>query len=235
MDKTSFIYIHGVQPDLKTSHINGYSKRFHENILMELKKLGKDTSQVKRFEINWAQTTFGFKKQLAKLQFDTPPRRGGKFPIRGALRNFIYPAVVDILYYVKNKGSANAPGEMVILERLHNGVKKAKVEGFKKVVIFAHSLGSVAAYDYIFRFRQKYAFPRDLQLSALITFGSPVALFASGMGFPVSTKIKRPAYAKRWFNFWDHDDCIARRCEPHFPKAFVKGIFKRHPCGYRLA
>ncbi len=229
MEKTCFIYIHGVQPDIKTADIKGYSEEFHTKILKQLKRLGKDTSQIKRIEVNWADITFGYKKRLAELQFDLLPKRGGKIIIRKALRNFIYPAVVDILFYVKNKGSADAPGEMLILKRLHNSVKKAKQQGYKNIIIFAHSLGSVAAYDYIFRFRKRYAFPEGLRLSALVTFGSPIPLFASGMGYPISRKIKRPAYAKKWYNFWDHDDGIACRCEPHFPKAFVKGFLKDIP------
>ncbi len=228
MDKTCLVYIHGVQPDLKTE-ARGYSKEFHKKILEELQRLGKDVSKVRRFEVSWSNITIGFKRKLAQLQFDANPELGFKRRqgfLSGALRNFIYPAVIDILFYVKNKGSANAPGEMVILERLHNAVKKAKAKGFKKVVIFAHSLGTVAAYDYVFRFREKYAFPKNLELTALVTFGSPISLFASGMGHPMSSKIKRPKNVKKWLNLWDPHDGVSGRCEPHFPKNFAKGFLK---------
>ena len=226
-----FIYIHGVQPNIKTANIKGYSKKTHERILKHLKRSGKDVSRIKRFEIVWADVTFPFKKGLAAYQFDADfkkgrKRRGGKLGIPKLLRNFVYPVVVDIIFYVKNKGSSEAPGEMIVLERLHKAVKKAKKEGFRKVVIFAHSLGSVAAYDYIFRFRKKYSFPKDMKLSTLITFGSPIGLFASSMGYPMSSKIEKPSYAKKWVNFWDHDDAVAGRCEPHFPEKFVKGFLR---------
>ena len=231
MDRTCFIYIHGVQPKLDTDKIGGYSKVFHKKILRELKKLKKDVSEVKRFEVNWADITFQFKRKLANLQFDADTkrhfkRRKSKPFVGGILRNFIYPAVLDILFYIKNKGSSDYPGEMLILERLHKKVKKAEKEGFKKVIIFAHSLGTVAAYDYIFRFRKKYEFPKNLELSAFVTFGSPIPLFAASMGYPISNKIKKPSYAKKWLNFWDYDDGVAGRCEPHFPKKFTTKFLK---------
>ena len=228
--KTGFIYIHGVTPDLKTSN-PGYSKDFHTAILKALKKQGANVSSVKRFEVNWANITLPFKKNLAKFQFDRNPKRGFKrrkgLPVvRVILSAFIYPAVLDILYYVKNKGSAAAPGNMLILEKLHNGVTKAEKSGCKKVVIVAHSLGSVAAYDYVFRFRKQFAFPKKMELLALVTFGSPIPLFASSMGYPMSRKVPIPSYAKKWINLWDYDDGVAGRCEPHFPKRFTKNFLR---------
>jgi len=115
------------------------------------------------------------------------------------------------------------------MELLHQATKNIYRRGFRKVVLLAHSLGSVAAYDYVFRFEERYPFPEHLELTCLVTFGSPVALFASGMGYPMSTKIKRPAYAKKWINLWDFDDPIATRLLPHFPKKFSKDFLTDIP------
>ena len=234
MRDTAFVYIHGVHPNLKRPTTRGYSKVMHEKLLKYLKQKGVKTTGVKRFEINWSQLTFGFKRDLAKYQFDRDPirgfaRRGGKVVIRNAVRNFIYPFAVDILYYVKNKGSSDAPGDMVVLKALHKTLKSVKAQGFKKVIIFAHSLGSVAAYDYVFRFRKRCAFPKTLRLKALVTFGSPIGLFVASMGHPMSKKIECPEYIEKWYNFWDHDDPIATRLEPHFLRNFRKGFLKDIP------
>ena len=229
MTKIAFLYIHGVQPNLETADISGYSKKFHKALLRKLSKPNEKPMSVRRFEIVWAPVTFGFKTQHAKLQFDTPPKRGGKWPIRGRLRNFIYPAVIDILYYVKNKGSESSRAKMPIMEKLHRAVCKIEKQGYERLVLFAHSLGSVAAYDYVFRFEKRFPFPKRLTLEALVTFGSPISLFASGMGYPVSTKIKKPAHVKRWINLWDHDDLIAGRLLPHFPRRFSKDFLTDIP------
>lgn len=234
MKNTAFVYIHGVHPNLKRPTTRGYSLVMHAKLLKYLKQKGIATVGIKRFEINFSQITFGFKRDLAKYQFDADTIRGfkkrpGKPIIRGVVRNFVYPFAVDILHYIKNKGSSDDPGDMIILKILHETLRSVKAQGFKKVVIFAHSLGSVATYDYVFRFRKKYAFPKTLRLKAFVTFGSPIALFASSMGYPISTKIQRPEYIEKWYNFWDHDDLIANRLEPHFLKDFRKGFLKDIP------
>jgi len=230
MEKICFIYIHGVTPDSQHPVKRGYSKDIHANVVAYLSKhLKTKLPRISRCEINWSYTTVGFKRQLAKLQFDQAPKRKGKPILRNALRDFIYPVALDVLYYVKNKGDEKSKGPMVIMEQLHERIEQAKKNGCRRVVIFAHSLGSVAAYDYIFRFSTRFAFPTGVELMSLITFGSPIGLFASSMGYPVSTKIKRKRYLKSWLNFWDHDDLIANRMLPHFPKKFSKGLLKDIP------
>lgn len=230
--------MHGVQPNLKTAAIQGYSNRLHENILAELKAGGVETKDIKHFEINWALETINLKRKLAKLQFDTSPSRStwipGKSQFQNALRDFIYPAVLDILFYVKNKGNEEDKSPMPELERLHKEVLKIRKLGFKKLVLITHSLGTVAGYDYVFRFEERYPFPPGLELACFVTFGSPIGLFASGMGYPLSTKIKRPAYAKKWINLWDWDDPISTRLEPHFSAAFKKGFLKDIPVNTHL-
>jgi len=231
MKNTAFVYIHGVHPNIKKPATPGYSKVMHARLLKYFKQKGVVTTGIKRFEINWSQITFNYKTELSRYQFAANAlkgfsRRPGKILLRNLLKNFVYPFAVDILFYVKNKGSFDQPGDMVILKKLHETLKAVKSQGYKDVIIFAHSLGSVATYDYVFRFRKRYMFPKSLHLKALVTFGSPIALFAASMGYPISTKIERPDYIEKWYNFWDHDDPIATRLEPHYLKDFRKGFLK---------
>ena len=186
---------------------------------------------IKQFEINWAPTTFPLKIQMAELQFEADEevgfeRRKGVRPIRKLLKNFFYPSMLDILFYVKNKGNTSKKSDLPIMNKLAETIRQAEKEGFKDVVILAHSLGSVIAYDYVFRFEQQFAFPKQLKLKALVTMGSPIGLFASGMGHPISEKIKRPPYILKWYNLWDHDDYVATRVEPHFEPEFRKDFLK---------
>src|SRR3990167_655048 len=168
-NKTAFLFIHGVAPDLTKKAQPGYSKPMFDSIMGALQAKGIVTSGFKRFEVNWSPVTFGLKSRLAKLQFDMPPAREswipGKRQIQQALRNFVYPAVVDILFHVKNKGSETNADKMPEMELLHKETKRLYKQGFRKMVLLAHSLGSVAAYDYVFRFEERYPFPENLKLS----------------------------------------------------------------------
>ena len=124
MQKTAFLFIHGVAPDLTKKASPGYSKPMYDALLAALENKGVNTSGCKRFEVNWSPVTFGFKSRMAQLQFDTPPPRTsllpGKKQIQEALRNFIYPAVIDILFYVKNKGSETSADKMPEMELQHH-------------------------------------------------------------------------------------------------------------------
>lgn len=221
---TCFIYIHGVTPDLSPTK-KGFSNILHARIRKELDTQGVDIRKIGYKEVLWSQITQKYKRDMAKLQFESGKgRRGYNVSI---LKNFIYPAVIDILFYIKNKGDDNPNVKFKIMQRLHDQVIKAKNEGYEHIVLIAHSLGTVVAYDYIFRFSKKYLFPENIKVDLLVTLGSPIALFAAGMGFPVSKKLKKPpAHIKKWINCWDPHDGVSTRCEPHFLKSFKKNFLK---------
>ena len=122
------------------------------------------------------------------------------------------PLVVQIMYYVKDKGHKKGP--MSILKDIDYDFNKACSNKPDKVVILAHSLGSVIAYDYVFGFR-KYKLNPKICVEALITLGSPIPLFTSAMGY-VDNKITLPKNVKRWINILDPDDGVARYCKPYF-------------------
>jgi len=200
--------------------VAGYSRWFHQRLLKNFQRHDWPVSRIVRKEVVWSDVTFPFKDQYLKRQFGTA--RSRVQPIRQAVQ-LVQPSILDILYYVKSKGAERSPDQMKVLTRLHQKVCQAKAEGVTDMVLWAHSLGSVVAFDYVFRFSKLFTFPESISLKALVTFGSPIPFFAASMGYPYS-RVKLPSNVKRWVNFWDPDDPIACRCEPHFPKGVVSDV-----------
>ncbi|MCM8796511.1 MAG: hypothetical protein NC923_01305 [Candidatus Omnitrophica bacterium] len=133
----------------------------------------------------------------------------------------IDPVVIQILYYVKDKGDKYS-GAMNILERVDNKFKEYHKEGMKGCIIVAHSLGSVIAFDYIFGFR-KYRLDASVTVKAFISLGSPIPIFTSSMGH-VDSDLRLPPNIKRWVNILDKDDAIARYCKPFFKHIDIEEI-----------
>ncbi|MFH1777742.1 MAG: hypothetical protein ABH952_09335 [Candidatus Omnitrophota bacterium] len=77
-------------------------------------------------------------------------------------------------------------------------------------------------FDYIFGFR-KYALSPEANVKAFITLGSPIPIFVSAMGH-VESDLTLPSNVKTWYNLFDNDDGIARRCKPFFPKIPLQDI-----------
>lgn len=219
---TNLIFIHGVN-----SQRTGYSTKFYNNILkfyrkeLRTKKLDKKTvrnkvSDLVQNEILWADITTDLTNRYLSLQKRSTKRgkRPGKWNF---LIDAIDPLVVQILYYVKDKGDKKA-GSMQILKKVHTAFKKAYRND--KVVVIAHSLGSVIAFDYLFGFR-KYKLQRKVNVEALITMGSPIPVFTAAMGH-VDSNAELPPNVKRWENILDPDDGIARYCKKYFKKVSLK-------------
>lgn len=131
-----------------------------------------------------------------------------------ALRT-IDPLLIQILHYVRDKGRKGS-GPMHILKRVHRAF-----QGFfpgttrADLIVVAHSLGAVIAFDYLFRFRA-VALRRGLRIRAFITVGSPLPIFTVAMGYPRSD-LRLPSTIDRWVNILDPEDGVARYHCPHFP------------------
>lgn len=211
---TNLIFIHGI-----SAQTTGYSNKFFKNIVRayvaSLIKSGvpqKDAqdkaSEFVQKELLWADITTDLTNRYLSLQYDFKKRLGKwNFVIKP-----VDPLVVQIMYYVKDKGHKKGP--MSILKDIDYDFKRACSNKPDKVVILAHSLGSVIAYDYVFGFR-RYKLNPKICVEALITLGSPIPLFTSAMGY-VDNKIKLPDNVKRWINILDPDDGVARYCKPYF-------------------
>ena len=212
---TNLIFIHGVN-----SQATGFSNRLYKNILKFYKNgligngmsesLAEERAQALiQKEVLWADVTTDLTNQYLTWQLGIT-KRPGKWNF---LMEKIDPLIIQILFYVKDKGDKKT-GLMNILKEVADDFKKACSNNADKVVIIAHSLGSVIAFDYVFGFR-KYKLSPKVNVEALITLGSPIPIFNAGMGH-VESEAARPPNVKRWINILDPDDGVARYCRRYF-------------------
>ena len=219
---TNLIFIHGV-----SSQTTGYSNRFYNNIIKSYKstlvkkRKSKQEARAKareliQKEILWADVTTNLTNRYMFLQYKLK-KKPGKWNF---FLKSIDPLVIQILHYVKDKRYKTSG--MNILKKVDNAFKTICSDKSDKVIVIAHSLGSVVAFDYIFGFR-KYKIRPKINVEALITLGCPVPLFTSAMGH-VESKITLPKNVKRWINILDPDDGVGRFCKPFFKNVKVQDI-----------
>ncbi|MGE0267377.1 MAG: hypothetical protein AB7S78_02825 [Candidatus Omnitrophota bacterium] len=220
---TQIIFIHGIN-----AQSSGYSTRLfnaiQEDYLKQLAGPGMDNQTLQETaarlvqkEIIWADVTLDLTNRYTELEYELYGRKKGIWNI---FTKKIDPLVLQILFYVKDKGDKES-GRMSILQRIDERFREITAEG-KDLVVVAHSLGSVIAFDYLFGFRKFRADP-DWTIKALITLGSPVPLFISAMGH-TDSDIRLPDNLKGWYNLYDPDDGVARRCKPFFSNIDLKDI-----------
>lgn len=218
----NMIFIHGVN-----SQTTGYSNALYKNIMESYVQglaesgLTQEESKIKaellvQKEIMWADITLDLTNRYGFLEYDLN-KKPGKWNF--LLKN-VDPMVMQILFYVRDKG--NKKGPMTILKRVHESFKSACTNKSDSTVVIAHSLGSVVAYDYLCRFR-KYHMDPKINVREFITLGSPIPLFTSAMGF-VQNNFKWPTNVKSWTNILDPDDGVARFCGPFFKNIKVNDV-----------
>ncbi len=121
----------------------------------------------------------------------------------------------DVFVYLKNRGTAAAPGPIVqtVLQDFHNA-DAARQEGDDKLIIVGHSLGGVITYDIL-----SYFAP-DLKVDYLATIGSQVGLFEEmalynrilppGMPTdPKNDRISANPNVGKWLNVFDTNDVFS--------------------------
>jgi hypothetical protein len=74
-----------------------------------------------------------------------------------------------------------------------------------RVVLVGHSLGSVVISDGVWDMQKHGAWPAGVELHGVVTFGSPIALYAMRCGLSNFTHPIRPKY---WTNLWYESDPI---------------------------
>ncbi|MFJ3839004.1 hypothetical protein ACWGHM_30225 [Streptomyces sp. NPDC054904] len=137
----------------------------------------------------------------------------------------LYPHAVprsmgDIAAYLTHRGTPDAPGPVParIIEALDAAVA-GKIGGLPLVVV-AHSLGGVIAYDVLSHFRP------DIEVDVLVTVGSQVGLFEE-LGVLASAGSARPsgcgsntvpAGIRQWLNVVDLNDPLAFLAGPVFDR-----------------
>ncbi len=225
----NLIFIHGIN-----YQTTGYSNWLFKNILCQygkiLKHKGVDENEIEQKkaqfvqkEILWADVTTDLTNRYLNLEYELYGKKKGLW--NWAAKK-IDPLALQIMYYIKDKGD-KASGAMGILEKIDKSFKAViqETKDSKDTIIVAHSLGSVIAFDYLFGFR-KHSLSQDTNVLSFITLGSPIPIFTSAMGH-VESDLTLPANVKSWHNLYDHEDGIARRCKPFFPKIDVQDVSVR--------
>ncbi len=114
----------------------------------------------------------------------------------------------DLDFYLNNHigvgEAAHRPVRDVILERLANVLLKYKS---KKVLLLAHSMGSIIAYDLLTQ--PEHVFNIDTLVTLGSPLGQPTLAAKFGSQNPVIYKAKTPENVKVWYNLSDLNDIIA--------------------------
>ncbi|MBU4305654.1 MAG: hypothetical protein KJ893_08590 [Candidatus Omnitrophica bacterium] len=218
---TNIIFIHGIN-----YQTTGYSNWLFQNIISQYGKILKHKgitedeieqkkAQFVQKEILWADVTTDLTNRYLNLEYELYGKKKGFW---NWASKKIDPLALQIMYYIKDKGD-KASGEMGILEKIDKSFKAITQER-KDTIVVAHSLGSVIAFDYLFGFR-KHSLSQDTNVLSFITLGSPIPIFTSAMGH-VESDLTLPANVKTWYNLYDNEDGIARRCKPFFFKIDVR-------------
>ncbi len=211
---TQLVFIHGIN-DQTTGYNNQLFGEIVRAYVAELIERGAfrvdaqaRAKQLVQKEILLADATTDLTNRYLSLQYALKGR-SGKW--NSVLRP-IDPLVLQILYYVKDKGHKRGP--MAILKEVDEAFRRACADRSEPVVAIA--------YDYLFGFR-KHRVPPGVTVKALITLGSPIPLFTAAMGY-VDNPVELPKNVERWVNVLDPDDGIARFCEPYFKTGVVRDV-----------
>jgi len=141
-------------------------------------------------------------------------------PVYNALRRLVAPTVAtfvgDVFAYQSHRGTVAEPGPIpsIVLADLDRAAALRSADD--PLIVVAHSMGGVIAYDLLTAFRP------DLSVDALVTVGSQVGLFAE-MGLYLSSPpvapgpagtLPRPTGVDVWINVLDYSDVLSFRVEP---------------------
>jgi len=118
----------------------------------------------------------------------------------------------DILVYLRERGTAEAPGDIVReVAGALDGARAAVRPEDPRVIVVAHSMGGNIVYDLLTHFRP------DLRVDLLATVGSQVAFFEELKLFLESDgavpakptdRVSKPANVDRWINIFDRNDIL---------------------------
>ncbi len=158
--------------------------------------------------------------------------------LRPTLHEFIAYFIGDVVVYLNERGTPQAPGE--IPKRLLAALLKAHVrkkQTGEKIVVITHSMGGQLFYDAVTRFAPADTNLADLKIDHWITCGSQVSFFAElrllldQPEIPEGSKLQRPVCVDAWTNFYDLNDLVGFIMAPVF-----EGVTdKEYNTGYGLA
>lgn len=120
----------------------------------------------------------------------------------------------DVFEYLNDRGTAMDPGPIIraIIPDFEKAAEIARTSDDNILIVIAHSLGSIIAYDLLTYFRP------DLHADIFVTVGSQVSLFEelkilkkrdlTVPANPATDRTPKPANIGRWLNIIDHCDVL---------------------------
>lgn len=166
----------------------------------------------------------------ARLAYDgvcrpdaTTPAEQLRTQVRRPLGEFVTAFFGDVLWYVAQRGDADAPGPIPtrVLETLI--AARASAPKDEPLVVLSHSMGGQIVYDLITHFLPQRPDLADLRIDFWCAAASQVGFFAELGLFlegppdpPEPHPFPSPAHLGAWWNAWDHKDLLSYR---------VSGIF----------
>jgi len=221
------IFIHGVN-EQTTNYSQGLYLKILDSCRDKLQLKGLDSSKIDdilqrviHHEVLWADLTTDLTNRYLQLEYEQKPRMFWNFLTRP-----VDPLGIQIMQYIKDKGDKYS-GKMSLLKELDHDLRRifswsdvgkdTEPPQAHNVIIVAHSLGSVIAFDYVMGFRKECQMDKNISVRSFITMGSPLPLFTSAMGHPDS-ELELPRHVKKWVNILSLKDGIARHMKPFFRK-----------------
>lgn len=221
------IFIHGIN-NTPTNYSQGLYLKILKACREKLQSKGLDTSKVddiiqriSHHEVLWADLTTDVTNRYLQLEYEHKPDLFWRFLTRP-----IDPLGLQIMLYIKDKGDKQT-GKMSILKAVDEDMqrifasddvgKDIQPPQAQSVIIVAHSLGCVIAFDYVMCFRKACQINPDVSVRSFITMGSPLPVFTSAMGHPDSD-LMLPPHVKKWVNILSLHDVVARHTKPFFRK-----------------
>ncbi|HMO29388.1 hypothetical protein [Enterovirga sp.] len=139
--------------------------------------------------------------------------------LRPTLNDFATRFIGDVLYYMKGRGKADAPGAIpsVLLKEIDLAHINKKERGGEPIVLLTHSMGGQIAYDVISSFLP--ASGNSAKVDFWCATASQVGFFeelnmflASSVDYSKATGRRMPLATSNlghWWNLWDSNDIIS--------------------------
>lgn len=221
------IFLHGIN-DTSTNYSQGLYLKVLDACREKLSEKGLDSAKideiiqkVSHHEVFWANLTTDLTNRYLQLEYEHKPNLFWRFLTRP-----VDPLGLQIMLYIKDKGDKKT-GNMSILKTVDEEMqrilssddvgKDVTPPQAQNVIIVAHSLGCVIAFDYVMGFRKEHQINPDVTVRSFITMGSPLPVFTSAMGHPDSD-MELPSHVKKWVNILSLNDGLARHMKPFFRK-----------------
>ncbi|MBB4575953.1 hypothetical protein [Rhizobium lentis] len=158
--------------------------------------------------------------------------------LRPTVNEFVAYFIGDVLAYLNERGSADAPGEIPkrMLRALRIAHNRKKQTG-ERIVVVTHSMGGQLFYDAITHFASRDESLQDLQVDHWVSCGAQVSFFAElrllkdQPDVQKPKKLPLPTRVTAWTNFYDVNDLVGFIMEPVFDG--VKDL--PYDTGYGLA